>query len=560
LTRTLAVSAALIGAFLLLSSMASATTLPEKITESTTLTAAGSPYTGSSVTIEPGATVKVQPGVKLKLDSYLTVNGTLKVEGTAEEPVVFTSPNESTPRWSQLRLESGAGASVIDHAELKWGGGNGSAIRVNGSSPTITNSTIRNSYQMGIYVAGGGSPEIANNHLFANPSYSIYYDATGTQTGEVNIHDNLVEGGEYGIGAYITSTGSVVGKNLGGNTITGTTFSALYYKGPDIPGNITGNTLIGNSENVIRIKEGTVAHSQTWSDGGGKVRFEGLVTVASGQTLTITKGVYLLAPNMTVNGTLKVEGTAEEPVVFTSPNESTPRWSQLRLESGAGASVIDHAELKWGGGNGSAIRVNGSSPTITNSTIRNSYDYAIGVLGSGAPKIEWNRLHNNPNGIYYTGTGNLSAPNNAWGCANGPEPAGCGSSVTSNVKWEPAVQLPELNAQCRGGESQCGEGADPVSLATGQLFYSHRDLLLTNKSKMPLEFVRAYSSGSSVDTGLGPGWSQTGLSSATELSSGAVLILRQTAAKTSSTKPAKGHTKPPRASPAPSPRSKAPSS
>src|SRR6185503_15819481 len=74
---------------------------------------------------------------------------------------------------------------------------------------------------------------------------------------------------------------------------------------------------------------------------------------------------------------------------------------------------------------------------------------------------------------------------------------------------------------------QCGSGADPVSLATGKLAYTHRDLLLTNKSDEPLEFTRSYSSGAAVDTGLGTGWSQSGLSSATELISGDVLILRQ---------------------------------
>ena len=77
--------------------------------------------------------------------------------------------------------------------------------------------------------------------------------------------------------------------------------------------------------------------------------------------------------------------------------------------------------------------------------------------------------------------------------------------MTTNVEWKPAAQLPELAGHCRGQESQCGEGADPVSLATGQLSYSHRDLLLTNNSDLPLEFARAYSSGSGADAGLGPG-------------------------------------------------------
>ena len=479
------------------------------------------------VTVASGVTLTITKGVFLK-DPTMTVKGTLDVNGTAEEPVVFTgSKEEKGGEWSQLRFEPGSSASVLDHAELLYGGGGGSAIHVNGSSPTITNSTIAHSHLAGITAAGGG-PEIANNHLFDNPSYGISYAASGTQTGEVNIHDNLIQGGTHGINISISSSGSVVGKNLGANTIIGTTTMALFYKGLDIPGNITGNTLIENSANVIKIKEGTVATSQTWNDGGGAVRIEGGVTVASGVTLTITKGVFLKDPTMTVKGTLDVNGTAEEPVVFTgSKEEKGGEWSQLRFEPGSSASVLDHAELLYGGGGGSAIHVNGSSPTITNSTIRDSYNYAITVAASGAPRIEWNRIRANPNGLSYSGTGSLSAPNNDWGCTSGPKPAGCGNSVTSNVKWKPVAQLPELAGHCRGKESQCGEGADPVSLATGHLSYSHRDLFLTNKSSVPLEFTRAYSSGSGADTGLGPGWSQTGLSSATEFESGAVLILRQ---------------------------------
>jgi RHS repeat-associated protein len=517
-----------VAVLLLVPSAASATALPSTIGEDMTLTAAGNPYTGST-TIESGVTLKVEPGVKFKINS-MVVKGTLDVDGTAEEPVVFTGAKESSAgEWAHIVFESGSGASVIDHTELAYGGGSGlGAIWVNGSSPTITNSTIRKSYSVGINVEAGGSPEIASNDLLANASGGITYSAAGTKTGQVNIHDNFIEGGLNGIYVNITSTGSVVGKNLGGNTIVKTTKSPLFYKGLDIPGNITGNTLIENSENLIKISSGTVASSSTWNDGGSPVKFEGSVTVASGVTLKITKGVLIKNPAMVVKGTLLTEGTAEEPVVLTGVKEEAKgEWAHIVFESGSGASVIDHTEVAYGGSGGLGnIWVNGSSPTITNSTIRKSYSVGINVEASGAPKIEWNRFRGNANGLTYSGTGELSAPNNDWGCASGPKPAGCGDSVIK-VKWNPAIQLPELNGQCSGKESQCGEGADPVSLATGDLSYSHRDLLLTNKSHVPLELSRSYYSGSAADTGLGPGWSQTGLASATELASGAVLIMRQ---------------------------------
>jgi RHS repeat-associated protein len=476
------------------------------------------------VTVASGATLTITKGVLLRIYS-LTVKGTLNVEGTAEEPVVFTERIE-TPSWCSISFESGSGASVIDHAELSYGGGcGGGVVKVNGgTSPTIKNSTFRKNTNSPIRVYDGGAPEIADNEFVANLGTAIYYRASGTQTGELNIHGNLIEGGSNGIDVESTSTGSVAGKTLGANTIVKTTGIAFRYVGPDIPGNITGNTLIENKQQYLTIG-GTVAHTSTWNDGGTPIASEGGVTVASGATLTITKGVLLRIYSLTVKGTLNVEGTAEEPVVFTERIE-TPSWCSISFESGSGASVIDHAELSYGGGcGGGVVKVNGGTPTIRWSTIRKGSNYGIRVT-AGSPKIEWNSFRTN-SGVQYTGAGTLSAPNNDWGCANGPKPAGCGASVTSNVKWNPAVQLPELNAQCRGHESQCGEGADPVSLATGQLSYSHRDLLLTNKSRVPLELTRAYSSGSSADTGFGLGWSQTGLASATELASGAVLILRQ---------------------------------
>ncbi len=156
---------------LLAPAVASATALPSKIKENTTLTAAGNPYTGSTVTVESGATLKVEPGVKFLIYS-LIVYGTLDVDGTAEEPVVFTGSKEKAAgEWSQIAFESGSGASLIDHTEVKYGGGgNIGAIYINGSSPRITNSTISKSYSHGINIPSGGSPEIDNNEIVAAPA------------------------------------------------------------------------------------------------------------------------------------------------------------------------------------------------------------------------------------------------------------------------------------------------------------------------------------------------------------------------------------------------------
>ena len=712
-----------------------------------------------NLTVASGATLQINKGVYIEQPN-ITVKGTLKAEGTAEKPVVFTGYKQAAPgEWGKIAFEPGSGASVLDHVEVSYGGsGFRPTVEVKASSPTITNSTFRKNGNYGIYAPEGGAPEIAHNS-FINSAWAIYYVSGEGKTGEVNIHDNFIEGGTSGISASINKGSLATGKTLSGNTVVGTTASAFVFWGREVPADVTENTLIGNKSNFIEIASAEVTHSESWNDGGSRIRIYGNLTVASGATLQINKGVYIEQPNITVKGTLKAEGTAEKPVVFTGYKQAAPgEWGKIAFEPGSGASVLDHVEeayvgrkprpaveikassptitnstfrkngnsgstsprrqprkspttpsstapgrskhqlsrgtgesrrsqhprqlhrrrqlrnlrvdhqrlpvtgktlsgntvigttsspsiVFWGkevpgditentlignksncieiasaevshsetwnnggskvcidssltvasgatlkinkgvyieqpehdgqrdpygrrhgrrtdrpyrqnrqrrgvehmifepgsgasvldhvevayGGSGfrPAVEIKASSPTITNSTFRKNGNYGIWVVESGAPKIEWNRFRGNTNGLFYSGTGNLSAPNNDWGCANGPKPAGCGDTATSNIKWKPAIQLPELAGQCRGKESQCGEGADPVSLATGQLSYSHRDLLLTNKSSVPLEFTRAYSSGSSADTGLGPGWSQTGLSSATEFTSGAVLILHQ---------------------------------
>ena len=465
----------------------------------------------------------------------MDVYGTLDVEGTESEPVRFTGQNEEEAgEWGQVVFWPGSGASVVDHAEFAYGGNDGyyrdGMVEIEESSPTIENSVFHHSLTGGISVADGGSPEIASNEIHARPGYpGISYSSAPHRSGEVNIHGNHVSGGRVGISVSESYESTILGKSLGGNVVTGTTEKPVVFYGSQIPGNVTGNTVFGNAEDVIFVS-GNVGQSQTWKDGGSPVRIDGGVDIDAGKTLTIEKGVLLQRPNMNVYGTLDVEGTESEPVVFTGQNEKEAgEWSQLVFWAGSGASVVDHAEFAYGGNAGyyrdGTVEIRESSPTIKNSTIRKSAGLGI-LVRSGTPTIEYNRFRGNPRGMAYWESGKLSAPNNDWDCLSGPKPAGCGEEVSENVDWKPAIRLPEPGGHCRGGESQCGRGADPVSLATGQLDYSHRDLVLPNKSAEPLEFDRAYNSGSDLDSGLGPGWTQTGLVTASEIGPGEVLVQR----------------------------------
>jgi hypothetical protein len=87
--------------------------------------------------------------------------------------------------------------------------------------------------------------------------------------------------------------------------------------------------VIENSTNWQTVSAGTIA-STNWGE-NARIHITGKLTVAAGATLTIGSGsVIILDPGIgiAVEGHLVVNGTTEEPVVFTCRNRSSP-WGGL---------------------------------------------------------------------------------------------------------------------------------------------------------------------------------------------------------------------------------------
>ncbi len=110
----------------------------------------------------------------------------------------------------------------------------------------------------------------------------------------------------------------------------------------------------------IRYVGGTTLTTETWS---GTVIVTGDVTVAAGQTLTISPGTQVLfvradvAPPdgtgdyaLLVDGTLQVNGTASAPVIFSgygASGKAAGAWDRIVL--GGPGSVLTHALVEYGG-------------------------------------------------------------------------------------------------------------------------------------------------------------------------------------------------------------------
>jgi hypothetical protein len=456
--RLITIAGVLLAALVISPATASATALPTTISENTTLTAAGSPYTGSSTTISEGVTVTAEPGALVKLTGTLTAKGTLDVNGTAEKPVVFTSSTNSAPgQWTGIVLQAGAGASSLSHAEVRYAK-TGIAIS-GGISPEIVDSFIHHGSSVGVSVTAGGAPEIARNIVADNSSTGISYAYTGTSN-QLKIHDNLVERNNSG-GIRVSPSGTVALTHVhfGDNEVNDNGGQAIYFQGPTIPADIDENFLSGNAKNGIWVS-GTVAESTTWQDRGYPFVSSGShITVAEGATLTLEPGSTIKGDlrGVIVNGTLVADGTEEEPITFTSIKDDSVdgdtngdgsatvpapgNWTEIKFIA-KGTGLVDHARIRYGGFFGPMVSVScpcSAPPSITNSTLMHSQGGGISTgassakvtgntiannvgtgiyAGGGAPEIAFNEISSNARGIEYaasvsTTSGQINIHDNA---------------------------------------------------------------------------------------------------------------------------------------------------
>jgi len=103
------------------------TSVGGQITSNTTWTKANSPYiVTSSVLVNQGVTLTIEPGVTVKFDSAkaLQVEGELIARGTEAEPIVFTSnqPSPAPGDWGNILFTDTSVDAQYDAAGNYTGG------------------------------------------------------------------------------------------------------------------------------------------------------------------------------------------------------------------------------------------------------------------------------------------------------------------------------------------------------------------------------------------------------------------------------------------------------
>ena len=168
------------------SSVAPATTISTNITTDTTWDLTGSPYlVDASVSISPGVTLTIAPGVQVLFNQYdsLIAEGTLNAVGTATQPIIFTGnfPAGKTPGpgwWDSIQILGTASqpntGSTIQYATVEYGGNGVPEIEVDNGKVNITDSQILSSGSDGFYAGpGGAGSSIHNNQILNNSNFAV---------------------------------------------------------------------------------------------------------------------------------------------------------------------------------------------------------------------------------------------------------------------------------------------------------------------------------------------------------------------------------------------------
>jgi parallel beta-helix repeat protein len=346
---------------------------------------------GAYVIIEPGVTIKFNPG------KSITVNGGFKAEGTAGEKITFSSihddnvgnpgdmnnnGNATVPapgNWGVLKFTgtSDDDYCLLDHCNFRYG--SSGMVNFENASGTIQNSIIENAGTHGLICSGTAEPTLSN---------VIFQNCTAAPVG-------------------MSLLSSPVFEDI--------TFINNGYTGIRIIDNTLSSDATLDKRSIAGIENVAYIIDQT-------------LTIGQDATLTINPGVvvkfvsnlsaYHLKGRIAVNGALKAQGTFDEKIVFTSDrddsvggdtnndgNQSAPEkgdWRNIEFNSSSNSEVnhLINCIFKYGGCYSpfwdesqrllrryAPVCITNTSVFVDSCTFELSESAGIGIYGDASPIV-----------------------------------------------------------------------------------------------------------------------------------------------------------------------------
>lgn len=398
---------------LLPSSLCADTTVDGTISTDTVWTVSGSPYIVNStiyvrgadgadgittLSIEPGTTIRMNAGRGLYVGNTSGNPGALVARGTAADPIIFTS-NKAEPQpgdWAGIYFYGTThdATTLMEHCVVDYSGSSGGALYIYASAPTIRNTTIENSSRYDLYYRGTIGGEISGCTL--NSGIYLNNDNTVTFTGNTFNYNN----------AYPISTkADYVHELVNGNTFSNLdSSSCLEVTG----GNVTKDSTWA-SNIPIHVNNNCIIQGTDGDDGVTTL------TIESGAVLKVGKNRYF-GVGANQPGALVAQGTADQPIVFTSDQASPSPgdWYGIIFydQSDDSQSILEHCIVEYTGYNGNgAIKIQDAAPSINQCSFSNSSNYDLKYVGSAGGVVSGCTFRN---GVYLPTASSVDFNDNAF--------------------------------------------------------------------------------------------------------------------------------------------------
>lgn len=326
---------------------------------------------GASLTLAPGVTLAMMEEARIYVGYNET--GALIAEGTAELPITFTSgqTTKEAGDWDCIMIEEYSKSSTnFEYCIFEYGGGNdyyNFMVGVYEAETSFSSCTFKHSLNMGLALDETAEMSEFENNSFENcGTYLVHLFPNQIHTlGNTSSFSS----DDYGI--YVDDSGDY------------TQTSEKTWYAQDCAYVIDGEITIGTDDGsgaVLRIEEGAIF----------KFKEDGNIAI----------GNY--------RATVYAEGTAENPIVFTSyySNPLAGQWEGILFHDNTQpGTVFDYCNVSYGGGNdyykGNICFWETSNATVTNCHISYSANYGIYLNGGEPANTDWqtsNTFENNTDG------------------------------------------------------------------------------------------------------------------------------------------------------------------
>ncbi|MBP8291248.1 MAG: right-handed parallel beta-helix repeat-containing protein [Caldilineaceae bacterium] len=369
-------------------------------------------YTLCQLVVPNGAALTVNPGTLLAFGpSYgigIASGGALVAEGTASQPITFTSTAAAAPglrsvdaplagEWIGLWAQQGSRLR-LDHCDISYASdgnfGNG-GLEIDADDAQVRNCRIHHNKQTGLYLAALSNstthPVLANVDVTDNGQTGVHFEARSGAVLAVAWDGGAISrNGWSGMSGYtwnsiinptlrnltIANNGTAgggpegragiywnqhnVNPDLENLTLTGNVGTAIHWL---CNGSITARNVAatGNGVNELVMPGCAVSGGRQWDLGDAgiptrvtyhiEVTANGLLSILPGTTLHFDKTQYSTPTYLIVQdqAALYALGTAMEPIVFKGATQTPGWWTGIEANNRA-TLVLNHCEISYGGG------------------------------------------------------------------------------------------------------------------------------------------------------------------------------------------------------------------